>query len=94
MVKAVFKGETLAESDKTEIVEGNHYFPRSSVKKGILTKSKTPYTCHWKGEAQYWNVKVNEKIMKDLAWSYPNPKPAAKNIKEYISFDPKVNISK
>jgi uncharacterized protein (DUF427 family) len=89
MVKAVFNGKVLANSDKTELVEGNHYFPRNSVK-AKLTKSDTLYTCPWKGVATYWNVD-NEK---DFAWSYEEPKPEAKNIKGHISFDSKVDIEK
>jgi uncharacterized protein (DUF427 family) len=87
MVKAIFNNNTIAESDNTEIVEGNHYFPRSSVK-ARLTKSETPYTCPWKGVATYWNVDGE----KDLGWSYEVPKPEANNIKGFLSFDPKVKI--
>ncbi|MFN2500275.1 MAG: DUF427 domain-containing protein, partial [Pyrinomonadaceae bacterium] len=33
MMKAIWNGATLAESDKTIVVEGNHYFPEDSINK-------------------------------------------------------------
>ena len=86
MVKAVWKGKVIAESDKTEDVEGNQYFPPDSVKMEFLKKSDTPYTCPWKGECQYFDVVVDNETNKDAAFSYPDPKPAAENIKGYVAF--------
>ncbi len=42
-MKAVWNGETIAESDKTIVVEGNHYFPVDTVKKGIFKRKRNPY---------------------------------------------------
>jgi uncharacterized protein (DUF427 family) len=41
MVKAVWNGEVIAESDDTVVVEGNHYFPRAAVREGVLGESAT-----------------------------------------------------
>ena len=41
MVKAILNETVLAESDNTQVVEGNHYFPPESVKKEYLTESDT-----------------------------------------------------
>ena len=43
MTKATLKGIVLAQSNDTIIVEGNHYFPPSSVNKAVLTDSDTQY---------------------------------------------------
>ena len=87
MTKAIWNGIVIAESDKTIIVEGNHYFPPDSVKKEYFKPNKTEhYTCPWKGETQYFDVVVGGKTNKAAAWSYPDPKPAAKNIKNYMAF--------
>ena len=85
-MKAIWKNQLLAESNGTVVVEGNHYFPLDSVKITYLQKSDTPYTCPWKGECQYYNVVVDGKENKDVAFSYPEPKEAAKEIKGYIAF--------
>ncbi|KZS90520.1 DUF427-domain-containing protein [Sistotremastrum niveocremeum HHB9708] len=80
-------GTVIAQSSDTVVVEGNHYFPPQSLKEGILGDSNTQYTCGWKGDAKYYNGTVDGKQIKDIAWSYPNPKPAAQNIAGYLAFD-------
>ncbi len=86
MKKAIWNGEVLATSDKTIVVEGNHYFPESSLVKKYFTPSPTHTTCGWKGVASYYNLEVNGQQNKDAAWFYPEPKEAAKNIAGYIAF--------
>lgn len=86
-MKANIQNTTIAESEDTTEVEGNQYFPRQDVKMGFLRKSETPYTCPWKGEAQYFHVEIDGEVYKDAAWSYPEPKDAAKHIAGYIAFD-------
>lgn len=86
MKKAVWKGVTLAESDACVVVEGNQYFPPSSLKKEFFQSSDTHTTCPWKGEASYYNVVVNGQVNKDAAWFYPQPKDAAKQIYGHVAF--------
>ncbi len=85
-MKAIWNNQTLAESDATVVVEGNHYFPSDSVDKKYFQESGTHSTCPWKGEASYYNVVVDGQINKDAAWYYPDPKPAAAQIKERVAF--------
>ncbi len=89
-MKAVYKDTVLAESNDTEVVEGNHYFPREDVKMEYFTKSDKQYTCHWKGEATYYHIDAGNGQLKDGAWSYENPKEKAKNITGYICFESKL----
>lgn len=86
MVKATWNGTTIAESDETVVVEGNHYFPPSSVKREFLRDSSTHTTCGWKGEASYYDVVVGDAVNRDAAWYYPAPKDAAKTIAGRIAF--------
>jgi uncharacterized protein (DUF427 family) len=86
MVKAVWNGETIAESDETVVVEGNHYFPFVAVKPAALKPSATTSVCPWKGTASYYSVVAAGKENKDAAWYYPEPKPAASQIKDRIAF--------
>jgi uncharacterized protein (DUF427 family) len=85
-VKAVWNGVTLAESDKTIVVEGNHYFPPETVKREHVQPSDTHTICSWKGEASYFTVAVDGQMNRDAAWFYPSPKPAAAQIKDYVAF--------
>lgn len=85
-MKAVWLGEVIAESDKTVVVENNHYFPPSSVNKELLTDSDSHTTCHWKGVASYYDVVVKGEVNKDAAWYYPETSEAAARVKGYVAF--------
>lgn len=86
MVKAIWKGKVLAESDRTEVVEGNHYFPADAVHKEFFRPSETHSTCPWKGIASYYSIEVDGEKNPDAAWYYPDPKPAARNIAGRVAF--------
>lgn len=93
MMKAIWNGAVIAESDQTVIVEGNHYFPRNAVKQEYLKESSTHTICPWKGEASYYTIEVNGQRNNDAAWYYPEPKEAALEIKDRIAFWHGVQIS-
>jgi uncharacterized protein (DUF427 family) len=86
MPRAVWNGAVLAESDRTEVVEGNHYFPPDSLKREFFRASATHTVCSWKGTASYYDVVVNGKENPDAAWYYPSPLPAAQNIAGQVAF--------
>jgi len=86
MAKAIWNNTVIAESDRCEIVEGNHYFPPGSVRQNYLRASEKHTTCGWKGVASYYDVVVNGETNKDAAWFYPDTKPAANNIRDHIAF--------
>jgi uncharacterized protein (DUF427 family) len=86
MAKAVWKDTVLAESGQTVVVEGNHYFPRDSVDAKYLRPSDTHSVCPWKGTASYHHVEVDGERNPDAAWYYPDPKPAASEIRDRIAF--------
>jgi uncharacterized protein (DUF427 family) len=85
-VKALWKNTTLADSDKTIVVEGNHYFPADSIAPQYFVPSDTHTSCAWKGIASYYTIKVDGEVNKDAAWYYPDPEDAASNIKGRIAF--------
>ena len=84
--KASWNGAILAESDVTEIVEGNHYFPPDSIRQDVFKPSKTTTECGWKGTANYYSIEVDGEVNEDAAWYYADPKPDAANIKDYVAF--------
>jgi len=86
MAKAIWNGVVIAESEKTLMVEGNHYFPPDTINRDFLKETTTHTTCPWKGLASYYTIVVDGKENKDAAWVYPEPKPAAKEIKDHIAF--------
>ena len=95
MLKATWNGAVLAEADaaKTQIVEGNVYFPPDAMNKAHFRDSQTHTACPWKGTASYYDVVVDGKTNKDAAWYYPETKDAAKHVKGYVAFWNGVQVS-
>ncbi|GIG29832.1 DUF427 domain-containing protein [Cellulomonas marina] len=100
MPTATLDGTVLAEATDDEVlhIEGNVYFPPSSVRTDLLEASPTPYTCPWKGECQYWTVALDGTRLQDRAWSYPHPYPTAfdrvgRDFSGYVAFWKEVRVS-
>ncbi len=85
-MKAIWNDVILAESTETINIEGNHYFPPHAIRKDYFHESDTHTVCPWKGTASYFNIVIDGKENKDAAWYYPDTKPGAKAIKDYIAF--------
>lgn len=85
-MKAIWNGTVIAESDDTVVIEGNHYFPESSIKPEFFVSSNHHSVCPWKGTASYYSVQVDGQTNADAAWYYPTPKDAAKRITGRIAF--------
>lgn len=83
---AVWNGAVLAESEDTIVVEGNHYFPPESVNSEYVRESSMHTNCFWKGQASYFDVEVDGQVNRAAAWYYPDPKPAAAQIEDYVAF--------
>jgi len=86
MPKAVWEGVVLAASDDCVVVEGNQYFPPDSIQRQYFRPSEKTTVCPWKGVAHYYDVEVNGKLNRDAAWYYPDPKPAAAEVKDRVAF--------
>ena len=85
-MKAKWNDQIIAESDKTIVIEGNHYFPPDSVNKEFLTASSHSSKCPWKGTASYYNIVVDGKTNINAAWYYVQPFEKAAQIKDYVAF--------
>jgi uncharacterized protein (DUF427 family) len=85
-VRAIWNGRVIAESDDTVVVEGNHYFPRAALDEAVITPSSTTTVCPWKGTAHYYSLQVDGQSNTDAVWYYPEPKPAAAQIRDRVAF--------
>ncbi|HEX2050520.1 MAG TPA: DUF427 domain-containing protein [Actinomycetota bacterium] len=86
MPRAVWNGATIAESDDVVYVEGNAYFPRASLRGEHVEDSSHHSVCPWKGRASYMHVVVDGERNENAAWYYPNPLPAAREIRDRVAF--------
>jgi len=92
-MKATWNEQVVAESDKTVVVEGNHYFPPDSIHPKFFSDSSHSSVCGWKGTASYKSLLVNGKTNENAAWFYPSPKPDAAQIKGYYAFWKGVSVT-
>src|SRR6185369_14369366 len=92
-MKATWNGATVAESDDTVVVEGNHYFPESSLKREYVTFSNHRSSCPWKGQAHYYSLMVDGEMNENAVWYYPEPSEAAREIKGRVAFWKGVKVS-
>ncbi|HEY5541912.1 MAG TPA: DUF427 domain-containing protein [Candidatus Binatia bacterium] len=92
-MKATWEDTVLAESDRTIVIEGHHYFPPDSIKRQYFAPSDMRTTCQWKGIASYYHVQVGDKSNADAAWYYPEPKEAVRSIKNHVAFWRGVKVS-
>ena len=86
MAKAIWKGQTIAESDDFERVEGNIYFPPDALDRRYVEESDETSHCPWKGEAKYYDIVVDDERNPGAAWYYPAPKPKASHIEGHVAF--------
>ncbi|HEY6796895.1 MAG TPA: DUF427 domain-containing protein [Kineosporiaceae bacterium] len=93
MPKAVWNGTVIAESDDTVVVEGNHYFPRASLRDDVLVESETRTVCPWKGVASYHSLRLDGVTSTDAVWYYPDPKPAAEQVRGRVAFWKDVSVA-
>jgi len=85
-MKATWNNTVIAESEDTVMVEGNHYFPESSLNKSFITFSNHKTSCAWKGQASYYTLLVNGDTNPDAVWYYADPKPEAEMVRGRVAF--------
>ena len=92
-IRVVFNKEVIADTQRAcRVLETSHppvyYIPVEDVRMKYLSRSLRRSICEFKGLAQYWHVKVNNRLAEDAAWSYPSPNRAYESIRDFIAFYP------
>ncbi|MEI7774482.1 MAG: DUF427 domain-containing protein [Verrucomicrobiota bacterium] len=64
----------------------SYYFPPEDIAPLVLKPSSRRSFCEWKGEAIYFDVVVKGETLGDVAWSYPDPNPAFKSLRDHVAF--------
>ena len=63
-----------------------YYFAPSDVTVSLLAPSRHRSFCEWKGDATYFDVRVGDQRLADVAWSYPDPSPGFVLLKDHFAF--------
>lgn len=91
LIKAVFNGETVAESRRAVVLsETRHaptyYFPKEDVRMDLLKPSAHLTHCPFKGNATYWSLAIGDTEAENVVWSYDAPYDEAEPISGYLGF--------
>ena len=96
-MRVLFAGEVIAESAGVKVlyegtIPARFYFPQTDVAMARLNPTPTSTHCPFKGDANYWSVKVGEVEAEDAVWSYLEPIPEMAEIAGLLCFyDAKVD---
>jgi len=90
-MKASWNNRTLAESNRTIEIEGNHYFPPEALQREYFEESDRTSECPWKGTAHYYHIIADGAKNENAAWYYPTPKAGSTervgtNFAHYVAF--------
>jgi uncharacterized protein (DUF427 family) len=91
-MKAIWNGVVLAECADTVLVDGEHYFPESTLRREYTSFSNHRAMCSEKGQAHYLSLLVNGEFMPDAVWYYPQPRPGAEALAGRVAFSRAVQI--
>ena len=62
------------------------YIPPGDIAAGVLQRSSRRSFCEWKGQAVYWHLAIGDQLLRDVAWSYPDPMPAFAMLRDHVAF--------
>ena len=93
MATATFNGKVIAQSDDTTFVEGNHYFPLSTLDQTVVKETDLHTVCPWKGTASYFTLEVDGQVVENAAWFYPETKAGAEQVADRVAFYSSVTVA-
>jgi uncharacterized protein (DUF427 family) len=90
-VRIVLDGRVIADTTSAwRVLETSHppvyYLPPGDVAADAVTAAGGGSLCEWKGRARYWDVRAGDRRIERGAWSYPDPTPAFRAIKDHLAF--------
>jgi uncharacterized protein (DUF427 family) len=92
-VRVIVEGVTVADSQRAfRVLETSHppvwYVPVEDVRMDLLSPTSRSSACEFKGEAGYYDIRVEGRTRRDAAWTYPRPLPGYEAITGHIAFYP------
>ncbi len=93
-MKAIWRGQVLAESERTLEVDGYRYFPRETVRMDLLRpvpRTRNDLACP--NGVQFYDVVQGTESSERAAWSYEAPRGAMKEVDHWIGSWEEVEIA-
>jgi len=97
-IRVEIDGVTVADSRAARILfetglPARYYLPLTDVRTDLLSTSDTHTSCPYKGNADYWNVRVGDTEYADYVWIYRTPVAESQKIAGLACFyNEKVDI--
>jgi uncharacterized protein (DUF427 family) len=90
-VRVEVDGTTVAESTSARLLfetglPVRYYLPKTHVRMELLTPTDTVSHCPYKGQAEWWSVRIGDAVHEDLAWSYRTPLPESQKVAGLVAF--------
>jgi uncharacterized protein (DUF427 family) len=93
VVKAVWRGQVLAESGDTIELGGYRYFPRDAVRMELLHQTaRTESDLRCPHGVQFFDVGEGEAVSPRAAWTYETPQPSHRSVDHWIGFWHEVEV--
>jgi uncharacterized protein (DUF427 family) len=94
-IEVVFADEKVADSKRAiKVMETSHppvyYIPIADIVSASLELSGRRTACEFKGEADYYHVRIGERIATDAAWRYRHPTRGYEDLADCMAFYPQL----
>lgn len=91
-VRVLLDGEVIAETGRPRLLSetglpNRMYLAPGEVGRDLLRPSDTRTICPYKGTATYWSLRIGDRVIEDVAWSYEEPLADASKIEGLVCFD-------
>jgi uncharacterized protein (DUF427 family) len=86
-MQAIWRGQVIADSDRTLEIKGYRYFPREAVRMDLLTpapRTSADHACPH--GVQFFDISDGTSHSDRAAWSYEAPQPDLRPIDHWIGF--------
>ncbi len=92
-VQVVVDGVVIADTRRARrVLETSHpptyYIPPADVRMEYLKRNGHATVCEFKGRAGYYDLVLGERVIRNVAWYYPNPAPGYEALRDYVAFYP------
>ena len=90
-VRVTHRGVDLADTGAAwRVLETSHppvyYLPPLDVVTAHLEPGPRTSFCEFKGVARYWDLRIGDEVLADVAWSYPSPTRGFEPIADHLAF--------
>jgi uncharacterized protein (DUF427 family) len=63
-----------------------YYIPPADIRMDLLTPTEHHSYCEWKGEASYYTLRLADRIVPNVAWTYLQPLPGYESVRGFLAF--------